>query len=63
MKKKLYRKLKQCFIMLSICLTLLAGPAASNEVSKMLKNMDERNAVIREYNDEDNNSRKLKVKE
>ncbi len=54
MKNRICRSIKQFFIMLSICATLFSGPAASNEVSKMLKCMDERNALIREINESDN---------
>jgi len=65
MKNRIYRRLKQFFIMLSICLTLSSGPAAVNEVSKMLKCMDERNALMQEMNEaenEENSGDKLKRK-
>ena len=45
MINRIYRKLKQIFIMLSICTTLLAGPAAGHEVSKMLESMDGKKAA------------------
>jgi hypothetical protein len=51
--------------MLSLCTILFSGPVASNEVSKMLKCMDERNALIREINEaenDENNGDKLKSK-
>jgi len=51
--------------MLSICTTLFSGPIASNEVRKMLKNMDERNALIREISEaenEENSGDKLRRK-
>lgn len=54
MKNRIYRRLKQIFIMLSICMTLLSGPVAGNEVSKMLECMDgQRNAQVRECNEAD----------
>ena len=68
MKNKIYRifrRLKQFFIMLSICATLLSGPVAGNEVRKMLKSMNERNAIMRGINEaenEENSGDKLKRK-
>ncbi|HHV10036.1 MAG TPA: hypothetical protein GXX75_07140 [Clostridiales bacterium] len=65
MKNRIYKRLKQFFIMLSICTTLLSGPVAGNEVRKMLKCMDERNAIMREINgaeNEENSGDKLKRK-
>ena len=65
MKNRIFRRLKQFFIMLSICTTLLSGPVAGNEVRKMLKCMDDRKAIMREINgaeNEENNSDELKRK-
>ncbi len=65
MKNRIYKSIKLFFIMLSICTTLFSGSVASNEVSKMLKNMDERNALIREISEaenEENSGDKLKRK-
>jgi hypothetical protein len=65
MKNRIYRSIKHFFIMLSICTTLFSGPVAGNEVSKMLKCIDERNALIKEINEaenEENNGDKLKRK-
>jgi hypothetical protein len=54
MKNRINKSLKQFFIMLSIYATLFSGPVAGNEVSKMLKCMDERKALIREINEAEN---------
>lgn len=65
MKNRIYKSIKQFFVMLSISMTLLSGPVAGNEVSKMLKSMDERYALIKEINDaenEENSGDKLKRK-
>jgi hypothetical protein len=66
MKNRIYRSIKQFFIMLSICTILFSGPVASNEVSKMLKCMDERNSLIRELdeaeNDEDNGDKRKGIR-
>lgn len=65
MKNRIYKSIKHFFIMLSICTTLFSGPIASNEVRKMLKNMDERNALIREISEaenEENSGDKLRRK-
>lgn len=55
MKNRIYKLLKQFIITLSICSTLFLGPVTGNEVSKMLKCMDERNALIKEINEAENN--------
>lgn len=65
MKNRIYKSIKQFFIMLTICTTLFSGPVAGNEFSKMLKSIDERNAVIKEINEaenEENSGDKLKRK-
>lgn len=53
MKNRIYKSMKKFYLMLSICMTLFSGPIATNEISKMLKSMDERNAVIKELNETD----------
>lgn len=65
MKNRIYKRIKQFFLMLSISMTVFLGPVAGNEVSKMLKSMDERNALIKEINEaenEENSGDKLKRK-
>lgn len=65
MKNRIYKSIKQFFVMLSISMTLFSGPVGGNEVSKMLKSMDERNALIKEINEaenEENSGDKLKRK-
>ena len=65
MKNRIFKRMKQIFFMLSISITLFLGPVAENEVSKMLKSMDERNALIKEINEaesEENSGYKLKRK-
>lgn len=65
MKNRIYKRMKQFFFMLSISMSLFLGPVAGNEVSKMLKSMDERNALIKEINEaenEENSGDKLKRK-
>jgi hypothetical protein len=57
MKNRIYKSIKHFFIMLSICTTLFSGPVAGNEVSKMLKCMDDRNALIREINEAENEAK------
>ncbi|MDF2538450.1 MAG: hypothetical protein K0S76_1471 [Herbinix sp.] len=59
MKNKKYRRIKQILIMLSICTTLLSGPVTSNEVSKMLKRMEERNVLIREISEAENDEKRV----
>lgn len=54
MKNRIYRRLKQFLIMLSISMTLISGPVAGNEISKMLKCMDERNELLKEINEVEN---------
>jgi hypothetical protein len=51
MKNKILKSMKKLYIMLSISMTLFSGPIASNEISKMLKSIDEGNAVIKEMNE------------
>jgi hypothetical protein len=65
MKNRIYKSIKLFFMMLSISMTLLSGPVAGNEVSKMIKSMDERNALMKEINEaenEENSGDKLKRK-
>lgn len=65
MKNRIYKSIKQFFVMLSISITLFSGPVAGNEVSKMLKSMDERYTLIKEINEaenEENSGNKLKRK-
>lgn len=65
MKNRIFKSIKQFFVMLSISMTLFSGPVVGNEVSKMLKSMDERNALIKEINEaenEENSGDKLKRK-
>jgi hypothetical protein len=65
MNNRIYKSIKHFFIMLSICATLFSGPVAGNEVSKMLKSIDERNTLMKEINEaenEENNGDKLKQK-
>ena len=65
MKNRIYKRMKQFFFMLSISMSLFLGPVAGNEVRKMLKSMDERNALIKEIGEaenEENSGDKLKRK-
>ena len=54
MKNKIYRKLKQVFIVLSISISLLSGPVAGNEISKMFEHIRQRDALIVELNEAEN---------
>lgn len=55
MKNRIYRSLKQIFIVLFMCTALLSGPVTGREVSKMLECMDgQREAQIREFNEAEN---------
>lgn len=53
MKNKILKSMKKLFITLSISVTLLSGPIASNEISKMIKSIDQRNALIIELSETD----------
>lgn len=53
MKNIIYRRLKQIFILLSICATLVTGPVGGYVVSKMLEDKNKTDAQIREIEESD----------